>query len=102
MWASFFVQFILFEPACEIMITKLGVILERTTNAFESKGVLNPAVMQEGNTVHMFYRAFKTGNYSTLGYCRLEGPQTVTERYDHPVLLPERPEEQQGVEDARI
>jgi len=84
------------------MITKLGVILEKTRYAFESKGVLNPAVMQNGNDVHMFYRAFKKGNYSTLGYCRFEGPSRLVHRDTRPIVYPDREEEKHGVEDARI
>jgi beta-1,2-mannobiose phosphorylase / 1,2-beta-oligomannan phosphorylase len=84
------------------MITKLGVILEKTQYAFESKGVLNPAIMQVGTDVHMFYRAFKKGNYSTLGYCRFEGPVKIVERKNHPVFYPDKKEEKQGVEDARL
>lgn len=85
-----------------ITITKLGVILEKTDNAFESEGVLNPAVMQEGDDVHMFYRAFKKGNFSALGYCRFEGPTKIVERKDHPVMYPSTEEEKHGVEDARM
>lgn len=39
--------------------TKHGVILEKTERHFEELGVLNPAIYQDGNTVHMFYRAKK-------------------------------------------
>jgi predicted GH43/DUF377 family glycosyl hydrolase len=84
------------------MISKIGMLLEKTGNAFESEGVLNPAVMQIGNDVHMFYRAFKQGNYSTLGYCRFDGPVTLAERKNLPVFYPDRNEDKQGVEDARL
>ncbi|WP_427874331.1 hypothetical protein [Flavobacterium sp. MMS24-S5] len=52
--------------------TKHGVILEKTDRTFEELGVLNPAIYQDENTVHMFYRAAKRGNFSTIGYCRFE------------------------------
>lgn len=85
-----------------IRITKHGIILDKTDLGFENAGVLNPAVFQEGNTVHLFYRAVHKGNYSTIGYCRLDGPLTVVERYDEPVLFPQGDKESHGIEDPRI
>ena len=83
-------------------VTKHGVILQKTDLGFENAGVLNPAVICEGDDVHLFYRAVRKGNYSTIGYCRLEGALTVAERYDVPVLFPQMPYEEHGVEDPRI
>ena len=40
-----------------ITIKKEGIILAETELEFENEGVLNPAIIQEGNTVHIFYRA---------------------------------------------
>lgn len=85
-----------------IKVTKHGVILEKTPLGFENEGVLNPAVIREGESVHLFYRAVRKGNYSTIGYCRLEGPLKVVERFDMPVLFPQADYESQGVEDPRI
>ena len=72
-----------------VHVKREGVILERTSLEFENEGVMNPAVIAEGNTVHMFYRAVKKGNYSSIGYCRLEGPLTVVERDVAPLLFSE-------------
>jgi predicted GH43/DUF377 family glycosyl hydrolase len=83
-------------------VTKHGVILNKTDLGFESEGVLNPATVQEGNTIHLFYRAVSKGNHSTIGYCRLEGPLNVVERFDAPVLFPQKNYESHGVEDPRI
>ena len=83
-------------------VTKHGVILQKTDLIFENAGVLNPAVICEGDDVHLFYRAVRKGNYSTIGYCRLEGPLNVVERYDVPVLFPQGDYESHGVEDPRI
>jgi predicted GH43/DUF377 family glycosyl hydrolase len=69
---------------------------------FENEGVLNPAVIREGDSVHLFYRAVRKGNHSSIGYCRLDGPLTVAERWDKPVMVPEFEYESQGVEDARV
>lgn len=85
-----------------IEVKKHGVILSKTDLGFENAGVLNPAAIQEDNAVHMFYRAVRKGNYSTIGYCRLEGPFTVVERFDTPVLFPQLSYESQGVEDPRV
>ncbi|ARV14799.1 pesticidal protein Cry7Aa [Polaribacter sp. SA4-12] len=84
------------------LVTKHGVIIEKTINSFENLGVFNPAIMQEGKTVHMFYRAVREGNFSTIGYCKLEGPLKIIERAKEPIFYPETPEEFQGVEDPRI
>jgi len=85
-----------------ITVKKEGVILNKGTLEFENEGVLNPAIMQEGNTVHIFYRAVRTGNNSTVGYARLEGPLNLVQRDTEPLIVPETPEESQGIEDARI
>ena len=90
-----------------VHVKREGVILEGTSLEFENEGVMNPAVMAEGNTVHMFYRAVREGNHSTIGYCRLEGPLTVVERHTVPLIapdsgLPDFDYESQGVEDPRI
>lgn len=88
--------------AKSLIATKHGVILEKTERAFEDLGVLNPAIYQDGNTVHMFYRAAKKGNFSTVGYCRFEGPTTLAERHTEPFFVPEYIYEIHGVEDPRI
>ncbi|MDZ4757943.1 MAG: pesticidal protein Cry7Aa [Bacteroidota bacterium] len=85
-----------------ISIKKEGIILLKTILPFEDDGVLNPAIMQEGKVVHMFYRAVRKGNYSTIGYCRLDDPLTVVERHEKPILSPEFEYESHGVEDPRI
>jgi predicted GH43/DUF377 family glycosyl hydrolase len=85
-----------------IPVKKLGVILDKTDLVFENEGVLNPAVIKEGDTVHIFYRAVSTGNYSTIGYCKLDGPTEVAQRLDHPLIKAEFDYESHGVEDPRI
>jgi predicted GH43/DUF377 family glycosyl hydrolase len=85
-----------------IEVKKEGVLLTRTDLEFENEGVLNPAVMREGDSVHLFYRAVRNGNHSSIGYCRLDGPLTITERWDKPFMVPEFDYESHGVEDPRI
>jgi len=85
-----------------IEVKREGILLKKTHLEFENQGVLNPAVIREGDSVHLFYRAVRNGNYSSIGYCRLDGPLTVVERWDKPLMVPEFDYESQGVEDPRI
>ncbi len=85
-----------------VTVNKLGILLQKTTNRFESEGVLNPAVIKAGNTIHLFYRAVTKDNYSTIGYCKLSAPMVVQSRNDTPLLFPQSPYEFQGLEDPRI
>ena len=85
-----------------ITIKKEGVILEKNANAFENEAVSNPGILQEGNTVHIFYRAVRKGNYSTIGYCQLDGPLKVVQRNETPLLSSEFDYESHGIEDPRI
>lgn len=86
------------------MITpeKLGIILSPTNRDFENNGVLNPGIYQEGNSVHILYRAVQDGNFSTIGYAKTNGPFEVVERHDQPLISREFDYESRGVEDARI
>lgn len=83
-------------------VKKEGIILLKRDFEFENAGVLNPAIIKEGDSVHIFYRAVSQGNHSTIGYARLDGPLHVAERWDTPFMVPELDYETQGVEDARI
>lgn len=85
-----------------ITVKKEGILLTGRDLEFENEGVLNPAIMREGDSVHIFYRAVSSGNHSTIGYCRLDGPLTIAERWDSPFMVPEFDYESQGIEDARI
>lgn len=85
-----------------IEVKKEGILLNKTALGFENEGVLNPAVIKEAEHIHIFYRAVSKGNYSSIGYCRLKDPLTVTERLDSPVLFPQFDYESHGVEDPRI
>ncbi len=83
-------------------LVKHGVILKPTDLEFENLGVLNPAVYQEGNTVHMFYRAAHVGNFSSIGYCQFNGPLDLVQRDKKPIIFPEFIYECHGVEDPRL
>jgi predicted GH43/DUF377 family glycosyl hydrolase len=83
-------------------VKKEGILIEKTTLEFENEGVLNPAAIREGDFVHLFYRAVRLGNHSSIGYCLLKGPLTVDDRHYKPLLSPEFDYESQGMEDPRI
>lgn len=85
-----------------IQVKKEGILLKKTKLSFENDSVLNPGIYQDGDTVHMLYRAVRKGNYSTVGYCRLNGPLEVVERYDTPLIIPHTEDESKGVEDPRV
>lgn len=85
-----------------IKVRREGIVLKATNNEFENLSVLNPGVIQEGNTVHMIYRAIDKDYISCLGYAKLEGPKKIVERWDKPFLYPKYKIEKKGIEDARI
>jgi beta-1,2-mannobiose phosphorylase / 1,2-beta-oligomannan phosphorylase len=85
-----------------IGLKKMGIILKPTKNDFEKKAVLNPGVYQDGNQVHIFYRAIDDKDISTIGYARLDGPTKVVERWDKPFMNRSFSYEKKGVEDPRI
>jgi len=84
-----------------VQVDKKGIILTKSNAAFENHAVLNPACTKINDTVHMFYRAVDNNMISTIGYCQLENHQ-VTYRAPKPILVPEKPSEQKGLEDPRI
>ncbi|MBO9731040.1 MAG: hypothetical protein J7623_20555 [Chitinophaga sp.] len=85
-----------------IRIKKEGELLKPTALEFENEGVLNPATIRKGDDILFYYRAVEKGNHSSIGFCRLSGPLTVTERWTKPLLFPEHDYEAQGLEDPRV
>ena len=85
-----------------VTVEKHGIILSPTDKEFENNGVLNPGIYQEGNTVHILYRAVQNGNLSTIGYAKTEGALKIIERHDKPLIIRDFDYEKHGVEDARI
>lgn len=85
-----------------IPVKRENILLEATDLYFENGGVLNPAVYQDGEKVHLFYRGIQSGGVSMIGYCKLNGPLDITYRADQPVIVPEFAYEAYGVEDPRI
>ncbi|MFA6551188.1 MAG: pesticidal protein Cry7Aa [Patescibacteria group bacterium] len=85
-----------------VKVQKHGVILEPTRLDFENQSVFNPGIWQEGNTVHVIYRALNKNHVSCLGYARLAGPTKVVERWQEPFKCPRHKYDKMGVEDPRI
>lgn len=85
-----------------VKVKKEGIIIENTKLDFENQAVLNPGCIKVGNNVHMFYRAVKEGNFSTIGYCKLKGPKEVVQRNKCPVIKPDFKYESKGCEDPRV
>ncbi len=83
-------------------VIKKGVLIEKNNLGFEIEGVLNPAVISDGQFTYLFYRAVSKGNYSTIGFCKIEGSSKVVERSDIPLLYPQFDYETHGIEDPRI
>ena len=83
-------------------VIKKGILFEKTPIEFENSGVLNPGVIKQRELVHVFYRAVSFNNYSSIGYCKLEGPATILKRNKTPLIVPEFDYESHGVEDPRI
>lgn len=85
-----------------VTIEKLGIILNPTEEDFENSGVINPGTYQDGNTVHILYRAVQFDKHSTIGYAKSDGPNKIVERWNHPLISPEFDYEKEGVKDPRI
>lgn len=84
-----------------IIIKNKGIILKKSTQDFENEAVLNPACIEKDGIVHMFYRAVRVGNYSSVGYCQLKDNKVIY-RSMVPVIVPEYDYEKHGIEDPRI
>ncbi|MCU0679213.1 MAG: pesticidal protein Cry7Aa [Planctomycetes bacterium] len=85
-----------------IPVKREGVILKPTDNNFEKQAVLNPGVYQDGDNVHVIYRAIDENFVSRLGYALLSGPLEVKERWDRPFMEPKLKIESRGLEDPRL
>lgn len=92
------------EDRITMKMTRIeGALLEpNPQHAWESGAVFNPAVVQEGEQVHMFYRAVEGNNFSAIGYARLDRSGRLLERHPEPVVRRTEPFERQGAEDPRI
>jgi len=78
------------------------IIRPRSYRPWESKATFNPAAFDDGETVHILYRAVDQNGVSRLGYARSHDGTTVDHRSPSPILEPSAEWEQFGCEDPRI
>ena len=74
--------------------------MDKSDNAWESRAVLNPSVVVEGNVEHIFYRAVSKDWISSVGYARVVDGEL--ERFNKPILKPTEDYEIKGIEDPRV
>jgi predicted GH43/DUF377 family glycosyl hydrolase len=79
-----------------------GILLEPGLNEFESHAVLNPTAYQDGDDVHLLYRGVRIPNYSSIGYALMQGPTSIVDKENVPVIFPEHSFECKGCEDPRV
>jgi beta-1,2-mannobiose phosphorylase / 1,2-beta-oligomannan phosphorylase len=85
-------------------------ILTPRGGGFESKNVLNPAVIDIDGTIYILYRAMDGANTSTIGLATTKDGITIDERLGEPVYVPRaefelkksHPTGNSGCEDPRI
>ena len=71
-------------------------------HTWESRAVLNPAAVREGEKIHMLFRAVEGDNLSTIGYAVLDRYGRLLQRSNEPLIEREFDYEKQGAEDPRI
>jgi beta-1,2-mannobiose phosphorylase / 1,2-beta-oligomannan phosphorylase len=85
-----------------LKVKREGILLRPTKIAFEDLATLNPGVYQDGDYVHVLYRAVNKRNVSSIGYAKLKGPMEIIERWEKPIFKPQYDYEKRGLEDPRI
>jgi predicted GH43/DUF377 family glycosyl hydrolase len=78
------------------------IMLAIPEHEWESAGVSNAAAIDIDGTVHLLYRATNPGNYSSIGYARLDDALNVVERLPEPVYKSRESFESHGTEDPRV
>lgn len=77
------------------------ILSPRPDKAFEARGTFNPAAVDVGGAIHIFYRAVSNDNISTWGYAASKDGFCVDERSPEPVYIPRAAFEKNGCEDPR-
>ena len=72
------------------------------SHSWESRYVFNPAVIQLGGRIHIFYRAIGEDMVSRLGYASSKDGYNIDERLPRPVFEPATSYEKHGCEDPRL
>lgn len=71
------------------------------THLWESQAVFNPGAVQNGNSVHLLYRAVEGNNFSSIGYAKLDRSGKILYRNPEPVISRTLEIEKHGCEDPR-
>ncbi len=85
-----------------LRVVRHGAILKPTRLVFENKAVFNPGIYQEGDKIHVIYRAVNKEYMSCFGYAELNGPLQVVKRWKRPLYQRLAAYESHGIEDPRI
>jgi len=72
-----------------IAFKKEGVLQSKTNLEFENECVLDPAVILDGEIVHVFNWAVQKENHSIFVYRRLDELLTIAEQRDKPNMVSE-------------
>ncbi|MHB1330711.1 MAG: glycoside hydrolase family 130 protein [Minisyncoccota bacterium] len=98
-------------PSAPPLITRFAgnpIITQRPEKDWEAHGVLNPAALDLGGKIHIFYRAMSNDDTSTFGYASSKDGFVINERSDDPAYIPRADFEKKfhpgnsGCEDPRI
>jgi len=57
-----------------IVFKKERILLHKNNLGFDSVVVLNPTIIREGYIIHLLYRAVTNDNFSSIRYCKFNGP----------------------------
>lgn len=69
---------------------------------WESQAVFNPGAVQNGDSIHLLYRAVEGNNFSSIGYAKLDRFGKILYRCPEPVISRILEIEKHGCEDPRI
>lgn len=78
------------------------ILIPRPNMDWEAGGVLNPAAIDLGGSIHILYRAVSKDNISTIGYAVSKDGYSIDERLNEPIYKPRASFENRGCEDPRI
>jgi len=86
--------------AVKRIVIKRKLLMKPSEHSWEAHAVLNPTVIKEKCTEHMFYRAVAKNLFSSIGYAKIEGDNVY--RFEKPIIEPKLKYEKKGIEDPRI
>jgi predicted GH43/DUF377 family glycosyl hydrolase len=75
-----------FARALGLLRTDINPLIEPAGHAWEAGGVMNPATVEAGGRVHLFYRALGADGVSRIGYASSADGVRFDERLPYPVF----------------